>query len=162
MTIKRWYDSIIHALMTEIFPVSNKVINPFGRSYTGPPPPHRQCQFDNRRVWDEAINVCIQLDECSTCIYITGILLKRLIHFRHILFNYFCQNRIFSSSKLICPSSVNIVYVGVRGKPLYKNNMTWAFINDACFFKRNDAGFKWRALEPETCKLFLTLVVWYK
>ena len=37
--------------------------------------------------------------------YITGIILKRLISFVHILFNYICQNRIFASNKLICPSS---------------------------------------------------------
>ena len=37
-----------------------------------------------------------------TCI--TGIILKRLISLVHILFNYICQNRIFASNKLICPS----------------------------------------------------------
>ena len=52
----------------------------------------------------------MQLDE--SCIYITGILLKRLISFVHILFNYICQNRIFSSRKLICPSSYNGTAVG--------------------------------------------------
>ena len=39
-------------------------------------------------------------------IYITGIILKQLISFMHILFNYICQNRIFVSSKLICPSTI--------------------------------------------------------
>ena len=74
-----------HVLMTEIFPVSNKLIHPVGRTMHRPP--HRQCQFYNRRVRDEAIKVCIQLDECS--IYITGIRLKRLIYCVHILFEYF-------------------------------------------------------------------------
>ena len=72
-TITQWYDSIIHALMAELFPVSHKLIYPVGRSI------RRQCQFYNRRVWDEAIKVCIQLDESA--IYITGIILKRLISF---------------------------------------------------------------------------------
>ena len=79
------------------FPVSHKLIHPVGRSI------RRQCQFYNIRVWDEAIKVCIQLYESH--IHITGIILKRLIYFLHILFNYICQNRILSSHWLICPSS---------------------------------------------------------
>ena len=43
----------------------------------------------------------MQLDGSS--IYITGIILKRLISFLHILFNYIWQNRIFSSHRLILP-----------------------------------------------------------
>ena len=69
---------------------------------------YRQCQFHNRRVWDEAIKVCIQLDDNSFYMYITGIILKRFISFLHILFNYIFQNRILSSHELIRPSMFKI------------------------------------------------------
>ena len=52
-----WYGSIIHAPMTELYPVSHELSNPVGRSV------HNQCQFYNRRVQNKAIKVCIQLDE---------------------------------------------------------------------------------------------------
>ena len=57
---------------------------------------------DNAHLWDEVIKVCIQSDE--SYIYITDIILKWLISFLHIVFNYICQNHIFSSHKLICTS----------------------------------------------------------
>ena len=50
------------------------------------------CSQISETVFVVAIKVCIQLYE--SYIYITGIILKQLISFVHIVFNYICPNRI--------------------------------------------------------------------
>ena len=72
-TITHWYGSIMLELMAELFPASHKLKHSGGRSI------RRQCQFYNIWVLNATITVCIQLDE--SLIYITGIILKRIISF---------------------------------------------------------------------------------
>ena len=50
---------IMHVLMAELFPASHKLNHPDGRSI------RRQCPFYNRRVYDDAIKVYMQLDGSS-------------------------------------------------------------------------------------------------
>ena len=96
-TITHWYGSIMHALMAQLFSTSHILIN----WYTQTAAKYRDnpLLFYNRRIWDDAIKVYIQLDEVIILVY--------------TLFNYICQNRIFSSHKLICPSMVNQWFGGL-------------------------------------------------
>ena len=47
------------------------------------------------------IRLCIELDGMYIYIHVTDIVLKRFIYCLHVLFNYICENRIFSALKII-------------------------------------------------------------